>query len=248
MKQIGAELRRLRQRWGLTLREVEVRSLRLAERWGRTSYSISASWLDRVEREGRELSLPKFIVLAVIYNIEPKDLLDYCPAAESPSDGAHPLLLPNRTQLLTKGPLEEQARIWVPDTNSVENLPDHTALISSEDQLAGSYRRGVIGRLDRTMDPMIPPGSIVLINSQRRTIAHRREWTNEFNRPVYFLITHEGYLCGWCDLDKNSEWLTLAPHTLSYTLARRWRYRREVEVIGRVAAVLLRMEEPQTTS
>ena len=67
----------------------------------------------------------------------------------------------------------------------------------------------------------------------------------EFDRPVYFLLTHTGYICGWCDLDKDAEWLTLVPHSLSYASAFRWKYRKDVEVIGRIAAVLQRLEGVQ---
>jgi hypothetical protein len=51
MESIGSRLRTTRQRWGLTLREVEERSIRIARQLGNPSYKISASWLDRVERE-----------------------------------------------------------------------------------------------------------------------------------------------------------------------------------------------------
>jgi hypothetical protein len=90
--------------------------------------------------------------------------------------------------------------------------------------------------------------SIVLINTLRRSIAHRREWTNEFDRPIYFLLTHAGYSCGWCELDRNAEWLTLVPHMLSYATGQRWRYQKEVEVIGRVTAVLMCLEEPSSAA
>ena len=244
MEQIGARLRAVRQEWGLTLREVEERSIRIAQQWGNPSYRISASWLDRIEREGRRLSFVKFIVLAAVYSIAPDQLLAYCPDAsdDSPSDGQPSS--PNTTLLLTKGPLEEHARLWLPDSIAAEPIPDDTMLLSPEDHLPSHYRRGIIGRQDKTLDPMIRPGSIVLINTQRRAIAHRREWTSEFDRPIYFLLSHAGYICGWCELDKNTEWLTLVPHSLSYATGQRWRYRKEVEVIGRVAAVLLRLEQP----
>jgi hypothetical protein len=94
---------------------------------------------------------------------------------------------------------------------------------------------------------MIRPGTIVLINPHRRAIAHRREWTNEFNRPIYFLMTRKGFVCTWCELDKGGEWLTTDPHPLSYVAPERWRYLKEVEVIGRVAVVLQRLEEPKAT-
>lgn len=245
MKQIGSKLRSVRLKWGLTLREVEERSAIIAQERGNSSYRISASWLNRVEREGRGLSVIKLIVLAAIYGISPEQLLAYCPHATRNSSGRNGPLGPNTTLLLTNGPLEEHARTWLPDSIAAEPIPDSTTLLSPEDHLPSHYRRGIIGRLDKTLDPMIRPGSIVLINTQRRSIAHRREWTNEFDRPIYFLLTHGGYFCGWCELDKNAEWLTLVPHSLSYATAQRWRYRKEVEVVGRVAVVLMRLEEPR---
>ncbi len=247
MKGIGAKLRSIRQRWDLTLREVEERSMRLAKEWDNPTYRISASWLDRVEREDRHLSAAKMIVLAVIYSISPSELLGLCS-----QESLHParfdsLSGPNATLLLTGGPFERQAKIWLPDSVANGPIPDETTLLSPEEHVPSHYRRGVIGRLDKTMEPMIPGGSIVLINIQRRAIAHRREWTNEFDRPIYFLMTRAGYACGWCELDKDGEWLTLAPHPLSYVTATRWRYKKEVDVIGRVAVILLRLEKPNPT-
>lgn len=244
MEQIGARLRAIRQKWGLTLREVEERSVRLAQEWGNPSYRISASWLDRIERENRRLSAAKLIVLAVVYSIPPDQLLALCSRGSSNPPQYDHLSGPNTTLLLTKGPMEQNARLWLPDSIAIEPIPEETTYLSQEDHLPSHYRRGIIGRRDKTMDPMIRPGSIVLINTQRRAIAHRREWKNEFDRPIYFLLTHAGYICGWCELDKNAEWLTLAPHPLSYATGQRWKYRKEVEVIGRVSVVLLRLEEP----
>jgi transcriptional regulator with XRE-family HTH domain len=248
MEHTGAKLRAIRQEWRLTLREVEERSERLAQERGNASYRISASWLDRVEREDRRLSAAKMIVLAFIYSIPPDQLL----ALWSIGSGNPPQYdnrsRPNTTLLLAKGPLEQHARLWLPESAAVDPIPDGTNLLTPEDHLPSHYRRGIIGRQDKTMDPMVRPGSIVLINTQRRAIAHRREWTNEFDRPIYFLLTHSGYICGWCDLDKNGDWLTLVPHPLSYAVGQRWKYRKEVEVIGRVSVVLLRLEEPRPSA
>ena len=103
-----------------------------------------------------------------------------------------------------------------------------------------NYRRGVIGRRDRTLEPMIRAGSLLLIDIRKRAIAGRREWTHEFDRPIYFLLTRAGYTASFCELDKNAEWLTSVPHPLSYESNKRWRYRKEVEVIGTVAGVFMR--------
>jgi hypothetical protein len=90
------------------------------------------------------------------------------------------------------------------------------------------------------LEPMVHAGSIVLIDTQKRAIASRRDWTHEIDRPIYFLITRAGYVSGFCELDRDAEWLTLVPHPLSYESSKRWRFRKEIEVIGTVAAVLMR--------
>jgi hypothetical protein len=89
---------------------------------------------------------------------------------------------------------------------------------------------------------MIPAGSIVYIDTRKRSISSRKDWTNEFQRPVYFLMTRDAYICGWCELDKTSDWLTLIPHPLSPAPSRRWKYRSEIENIGRVVMVAIRLK------
>jgi hypothetical protein len=103
--------------------------------------------------------------------------------------------------------------------------------------------RGIIGELDLTLDPMIPPGSIVLIDTRKLEISPKNDWTHEFQRPIYFLRTKDGYFCGWCELDKGSQWLNLNPHPLSTALSRSWKYQTEIENLGRVMTVVIRLEE-----
>ena len=241
MEGIGSRLRAARGRWQLTLREVEERSLRLAQQWGSSSYQISASWLDRIERENRALSARKLIVLAFIYGLNAEQMLAlFSPASPSPLQLGD-VSSPNGTLLLHEGPLEEHAKFWLPETLVTEAPPENTMLLRSEDgTLPINYRRGVIGRRDRTLEPMIPAGSLLLIDVRKRAIAGRKEWNHEFDRPIYFLLTRDGYLASFCELDKKSEWLTSVPHPLSYESNKRWRYRKEVEVIGTVAGVFMR--------
>jgi Helix-turn-helix domain len=239
-KGIGLLLRAVRQQWQLSLREVEERSIRFAKQQGNQSYQVSASWLDRLEREEHELTVKKLIVLADIYNLNTEQLLrSIYPGEPLP---LRQLSSPNATMLLTVGPLEEQAKYLFPDTLGLEQPPDETTLLAVENTSSlAPYKRGIIGKHDRTLNPMIPAGSIVQIDTQKRAISSRRDWAHEFQRPIYFLMTREGYVCGWCELDKNSEWLTLIPHPLSGASSRRWRYRKEIESIGRVAFVAIRL-------
>lgn len=240
---IGNNLREARMQWQLTLREVEERSSRIAQRWENPAYRISASWLDRVERENRGLSATKLIVLAVIYGLSAEQMIALCPASHGNNslEALKDISIPNNTLLLENGQLERQARQWLPDTLVTEAPPETTTLLPAvPGALPTHYRRGIIGKRDRTLDPMIRAGSIVLIDTQKRAIASRREWTHEFDRPVYFLIAHTGYVAGFCELDKDAEWLTLVPHPLSYESSRRWRFRKEIEVVGTVAAFFSR--------
>jgi transcriptional regulator with XRE-family HTH domain len=244
MENIGAKLRAMREKWGLTLREVEERSERLAQQWGEPSYAISASWLVRVEHGGRRLSGEKLIVLGAVYGISADELLAFCPHGTNNPPDFDEVSGPNTTLLLTRGPLEEHARRWLPDSVATGPIPEQTMLLPREDHVPSRYRRGIVGRRDKTMDPMIRPGAIVLVDRQRRAIAHRREWTNDFDRPIYFLLTHAGFVCTWCELDKKREWLTSDPYPLSYVTPERWRYPKEVDVYGTVSVILQRLAGP----
>jgi transcriptional regulator with XRE-family HTH domain len=241
MDGIGSKLRSVRVTRQLTLREVEERTSRLAQQWGNSAYRISASWLARVENENGGLSAMKLIVLAAVYDLSAQQLLGLYPSVTSNLADVDEVATPNSTLLLSDGRLGEHAKEWLPDT-LVSNPPpeDTTLLPSSSSSLPDHYRRGIIGQRDRTMEPMVPPGSIVLIDIQKRAIARRKDWNNEFDRPIYFLVTRTGYVSGFCELDRNSEWLTLIPHLLSHESSRRWRYKKEIEVIGTVTAVFSR--------
>jgi transcriptional regulator with XRE-family HTH domain len=224
------------------LREVEERSLRFAQEKGNRSYQISASWLDRLEREEHDLTVNKLIALAEIYNLPPERLLRSLYLGNSQPGLLRQLSSPNATILLTEGPLEEQARYLLPETPVPDRPPDETMLLTPENGPSlVPYRRGVIGKRDLTLVPMIPAGSVVQIDTRQRAISSKKDWAHEFQRPIYFLMTREGYVCGWCELDKASDWLTLIPHPLSPASSRRWKYRTEIENLGRVIVVAIRL-------
>ena len=103
------------------------------------------------------------------------------------------------------------------------------------------YRRGIVGQRDQMLDPMIRAGSIVLIDLRKTSIISRKQLSYEFERPIYFLLTRTGYVCGWCELDKESVWLTLIPHPFSRARSQRYKYREEIDVIGQAVAVFMRL-------
>jgi transcriptional regulator with XRE-family HTH domain len=240
MRGIGARLRTIRRQWQLSLREVEKRSLHLAQEKGNQSYQVSASWLNRLEREEHELSVSKLMALAEIYNVSTGQLL----RCIDPGSGQNPRQLSpeNASMFLGEASLEAQARYLLPDKPVPTQPPDDetSLLFAEEGHSPARYKRGVIGKRDLTLHPMIPAGSIVQIDTQKQAISTQRNWTHEFERPIYFLMTRDAYVCGWCELDKTSDWLTLIPHSLSPVPSRRWRYRTEIESIGLVIMVAIR--------
>jgi hypothetical protein len=205
----------IREKWQLSLREVEARSLRLATDRNNPSYQVSAGWLNRLEREEHELTVTKLAALSEIYSIPMEHLLRSMYSLD-----ARPLV-----------------------ASPAPQPPDETTLLSPDSSTNSPYLRAIVGKQDRTCEPMIPAGSIINIDNTKRIISLRKDSAHEFQRPIYFLKTGDVYVCGWCELDKASEWLTVIAHPLSSSSSRRWRYRAEVECVGRVVAVAVRLAD-----
>jgi hypothetical protein len=100
------------------------------------------------------------------------------------------------------------------------------------------YSYGLIGLEDWSMYPILPPGSLVAIDENRRKIA-TSGWTSEFDRPIYFLEHRGGYVCCWCVLSDNR--LLVQPHPASHRAPLVFEYPKEIDIIGQVigAATLL---------
>jgi transcriptional regulator with XRE-family HTH domain len=244
MSGIGVRLRMIRQEWQLSLREVEERSRRIAQERGDSSYQVSASWLARLESDEHELSINKLTALAEIYSIPLDRLLRSIAPENAQSLILDQLPSSDETLLLAEGTEKPQTTSLRRATPVPDQSPDMTTPLQTETAAFRTpYLRGIIGRLDLTMDPMIPAGSIVQIDTRKRGISPKKNWTHEFQRPIYFLKTQDEYLCGWCELNEESQWLTLIPHPLSSALSRRWRYGTKVEILGRVMSIVIRLEE-----
>jgi hypothetical protein len=199
-------LRRIRLQKQLSLRDVEEQSFHLAQEWGNEVYRISAGWLASLERDEYEMSLSTPLVLDNIYNLPAEQLL----LLRSVSSGS-----PRALNLLELSVRNSTGRV---------RMPDHTTVLPADNRIPPArFGRGVIRKHDRTLDPMVPTGSIVYIDTNKRVLPTRRNWADEFQRPIFFLLTRDAYVCGWCELDEGSERLTLIPHSLSPVSVRRWK-------------------------
>jgi hypothetical protein len=112
-------------------------------------------------------------------------------------------------------------------------------------QLTSSkYTYAYVGSEDRTMYPLLLPGSFIQIDESRSKVEPGG-WRSEFERPIYFVETRDGYSCCWCSLGNGS--ITLQSHPLSGVPVRVLRHPREAEVIGQVVGVAMRLGESPGT-
>jgi len=250
MAHIGEILRSLRDRWGLTFRDVERRSRVLAEKWGNPDYAISHGYLHQIEETGNNVSARKLVSLAEIYSVTPESLLRHCMPERHVSMVPDPLGGPQNTTILTEGRLAERAIILLPDDFGSAPIPEQTIVVESRARdERGRYRRAVIGIQDRTLYPLITPGTIIKVDTFRRSVATRKEWKDEFDRPCYLLYTRKGYLCAWCELESKGKYLRIVPHFrgaipayLESEMYPRFPIE-EVEIVGRAISKVMNLAE-----
>jgi hypothetical protein len=101
-------------------------------------------------------------------------------------------------------------------------------------------RYAFIGTQDWAMYPIIQPGSVVSIDDSRRKIV-TGEWTNEFERPIYFLEHREGNCFGWCTLNETQ--LIVQAHPSSGYAPRVFTYPDEIDVLGQIVGVAMRLDQ-----
>lgn len=240
----GSRLRQSRERLGLTYRDVERASYDLACERGRPEFIVHISRLADFENRGVTPSLYKLYALATIYHLNP---LEVCQWYEVPlrnhfSDGAHALAPkthlaapPSSLRLPVRFDPGFDPRRTEFLSRMVENWGQLEAVVFNGN---AHHRYGYIGLEDHTMEPLLRPGSLVLVDTARQTV-HNSGWSNEYERPIYFLEVRDGYRCGWCLREGST--LILQPHPLSACAPERWRYPEEVEVVGQVVGVVTRL-------
>jgi hypothetical protein len=104
---------------------------------------------------------------------------------------------------------------------------------------AQDYTYAFIGHEDFTMYPILQPGSFVQVDESRTRVVER-QWRSEYERPIYFVETRDGFTCCWCSFGLNNS-LVLQPHPLSPAQVRILRHPQEAEVIGQVVGIAMRI-------
>ena len=105
------------------------------------------------------------------------------------------------------------------------------------------YRYAVIGSKDDSMADLLPPRSLVEIDTVQKTVQ-MFAWERLRDRPVYLVWHSDGHTCCWCQVDGKE--LTLIPHPVSQQLIRRFKMPSEATIVGRVINAWLPFEAVQT--
>jgi transcriptional regulator with XRE-family HTH domain len=248
----GLRMKRLRERLGLTLREVEAHSRRLAEQKQNQDFFISRGWLNNIENGVYTPSIFKLYALGAIYHVHWSSIFSHF-GLDLGEFGRDQALFSPRKTLLVSDAVDSEDTMVAP-VGPQEELPlDRTSLLSGLGEMRGEIpsrliqhldrRNGVygfVGMSDRTMYPIIRPGSIVQIDQNQQRILPL-QWQNEHERPIYFIELRGQYLCSWCEMREG--YLSAVPHPNSQCAVRRFSYPREAEIVGRVIGVTMRLVE-----
>lgn len=250
MEDAGQKLKSVRERLGLTFREVEEHSRRIAEVHASEEFIIAISRLADIE-SNRTPSLYRLYSLCVIYRLDFAEVLSWygVSLANQAADAA--MLNLAKTHRIGFQP-HETGEIQIPFALDPGIDPTRTAFLSRFIQKWGKLplmmlnrfdlrdiAYGYIGTDDWSMHPIIPPGSLVVIDQTRRRVVNSG-WTSEFDRPIYFLEHRDGYSCCWCTLKDGQ--LVLHPHPSSLQDPEVYVYQKEIDVIGQVTYVAFPLE------
>ena len=242
----GSRLRQARERLGLTFRDVERASYLLAGQRGLPDFIVHISRLADIENRGVVPSLHKLYSLAVIYHLNPVKVCQWydVPLDEHFADSGK-LTAPNTHLAAPPSSLSLPLR-FDPGFNPsrTEYL---TRMVERWGHLEGTmlgeqprYHYGYIGLEDHRMDPLLRPGSLVLVDPARQQVRNSG-WNNEYERPIYFVEVHSGFRCAWC-MQMDHE-LILQPHPLSSCAPEVLKWPGEAEVVGQVVGVVMRLIE-----
>ena len=247
----GDQLRELRNRLGVTTREVEEFSRRLAENSGNEEFYISNAWLTQLENKDSVPSIYKLFSLSVIYRTRFEDLLAIF-GIDLGVSARYQLDVPlTNTHLVTFETPDPAAGVTFPIRLDRSFSIEKTSLVSRVVEVWGQVpvsliqqldvrhtQYGYIGLGDFMMYPLLRPGTFVQIDSKLANIQPSA-WRTEFDRPIYFVELRDSYACSWCELSGSQ--LTLLPHPLSACSTRKFAYPDEAEIVGQVTAVAMRL-------
>ncbi len=248
----GYRLRSLREALGCTMRDVENASLQIARRLGSDEFAIPPSRLSDIETKGVVPSIFRLYSMAAIYRRDYRELLSWygvdlneihfdVTGTQPPS--SHLSATSENIDRISL-PVALDPAFNLEKTTNLGRMIEKWGVVPASYLSAFAaddrYTYGYIGSEDFTMYPILPPGSFVQVDESRNK-AIEGAWRSEFERPIYFVETREGFVCSWCYVRRDT--IILQPHPLSPTPVRILRHPQEAEIIGQIVGVAMRLGE-----
>jgi transcriptional regulator with XRE-family HTH domain len=247
----GERLKEMRMRVGLTTREVEARSQLIADDRHNREFHLSHAWLTDVENGEFRPSFFKLYSLSAIYKVGYIEVLSCFGLPMSELGRYRASIGVPKTHLLGGEAELENEKVPLPVRFKPEFQLEKTNLLARVvekwEQIPVGFLQhldlhksvyGYIGLEDFTLFPLIRPGSLVQIDTNQRKLSTEK-WKTEFDRPIYFVELRDGYVCGWCQVDRGQ--LIIIPHPHSQQAVRRFDYPAQAELVGRVTGVAMRI-------
>jgi transcriptional regulator with XRE-family HTH domain len=248
MERPGEKLRHARERLQMTYRDVVEASQKIARRRNSEEFALALSRLADIENKGTLPTIYRLYTLCAIYRLDWHEVLRWygVPLDLLSSDGlqigqqqTHAMQF--RAEAVAAVPPGLDREIDLNRTTLLDHLIGRWGKMPLT-FLAGLEQRhlhyGLIGLSDWSMYPILHPGSLILIDQNRRRIA-ADGWTSEFDRPVYFLEHRDGYRVGWCS--RVAGRLLLEPHPAAQEAPTLYEMS-DIDVVGQVAGVAMLME------
>lgn len=247
----GERLQELRSRLGLTTRDVAEKSEQIARHKANEEFKISIAWLTEIENSHGIPSIYKLYSLSVIYRVKFGDLLLFY-GIDLESISKERMLIPLDLTHLTPVEVYDDDRATIFPVHFDQGFAiERTNLLARMIDVWGevpiglvqhldirNHLYGYIGSDDFTMYPLLRPGSFVQIDQSVKRIRPTR-WHSEYERPIYFVELHDGYLCAWCELQGAN--LMVVPHPLSSCRIRQYEFPRDAVIVGQVTGVAMRI-------
>lgn len=251
MEEAGKKLKRIRERLNLKYRDIEDASTLIAAAHQNDEFIVALSRLADMENKGTMPSIYRLYSLCAIYRLNLDEVLSWYGVRVDQLPADANLIKAPRTHLVGFS-TRDQSEVQTPVALDPGIDLSKTEFLSRMIQRWGTipltmlkrvdlrnFLYGLIGTEDWFMDPIIAPGSLVVIDDSRRRIA-TSGWTTQFDRPIYFLEHRDGYACAWCSL--RDDRLVLQPHPSSQCEPEVYVYPKEIEVIGQITEVAMSLD------
>jgi len=262
MEDPGQKLRRVRERLNLRVRDVELASQKIADKYHNDDFALLISRLSEIENRNLVPSIYKLYSLCAIYHLDFQEVLEWyaISLAALPADAA--LVDVPQTHMISFQSMNAQGaqgEVLLPLALDPGLDPRRTTYLTRMIQRWGKLpllflealnlkeqRYALIGTEDWFMYPLLAPGTFVSIDETQRKIANSG-WNNEFERPIYFFEHRQGFACGWASM--NADKLILIPHPLSACSPQVYNYPNDIDLIGQVSGIAMRLDQaPQRRS